>query len=375
MESVKISSKDTIVMNLVHYFITEKNYNPVIIHGINDEIWLENMKSDYKLIRIVSHYIHNNEQLDMDNFRTKQISKKLRKKTFSWNMNMLNIYIDLGDTVKLQNNDSHFLNYFIHSMSDIKKQNLVELFPDIIEKTNHDEKGMALLLKITEDINRNNVEKNQKIDRLFAKKIPYITYIIMALCIVMFFVTMGGTDLQVLLQYGANLDVLTKSGEYYRLVLSMFLHIGIFHIIFNMYALYVIGPQSEGFFGKWKYLIIYFTSGICGSIMSMAFNPNTISVGASGAIFGLFGALLYFANNYRGYIGSVIKSQIVPVIVINLLLGFMMTGVDIWAHIGGLVGGLITANMLGIKDDDINMSGIPFFLIYIGFLVYLGFVR
>lgn len=375
MDSIKISNKDTMVMNLVHYFITEKNYNPVIIHGINDEIWLENMKSDYKLIRIVSHYIHNNEQLNMDNFRTKQISKKLKKKTFSWNMNMLNIYVDLGDTVKLENKDSHFLNYFIHSMSDIKKQNLVEIFPDIIEKTCHDEKGMELLLKITEDINKNNIEKNQKIDRLFARKIPFITYIIIALCIIMFVITRGGYDIQTLIKYGANLDVLTKYGEYYRLVTSMFLHIGIFHILCNMYALYVIGPQVEGFYGKWKYLIIYFVSGICGSIMSMSFNLNTISVGASGAIFGLFGALLYFANNYRGYIGSVIKSQIVPVIVINLFLGFMITGVDIWAHIGGLVGGIITANMLGTNDEDVKLSGVPFFLIYVGFLIYLGFMR
>lgn len=375
MDTIRISNKDTMVMSLVHYFITEKNYNPVIIHGINDEIWLENMKSDYKLIRIVSHYIHNNEQLNADNFRTKQISKKLKRKTFSWNMNMLNIYVDLGDTVKLENNDSHFLNYFIRSISDIKNKDLKEIFPDIIEKTRHDEKGMALLLKMTEDINKNNIEKNRKIDKLFAKKIPYISYIIMAICIIMFVITMGGTNLQILLKYGANLDILTKSGDYFRLVSSMFLHMGIFHILFNMYALYIIGPQVEGFFGKWKFVIIYFASGICGSIMSMAFNPNTISVGASGAIFGLFGALLYFANNYRGYIGSVIKSQIVPVIAINLVLSFMIQGVDIWAHIGGLIGGLITANMLGTNDEDVKLSGIPFFIIYVGFLIYLGFIR
>ncbi len=375
MDNVKISNKDAMVMSLVHYFITEKNYNPVIIHGINDEIWLENMKSDYKLIRIVSHYIHNNEQLNMDNIRTKQISKKLRKKTFSWNMNMLNIYVDLGDTVKLENNDSHFLKYFIKNLSDINKANLKEIFPDIIEKTRHDEKGMALLLKITEDINKNNIEKNQKIDRLFAKKIPYVTYIIITLCVIMFAITRGGYDIQTLLRYGANLDLLTKSGEYYRLFTSIFLHMGILHILCNMYALYIIGTQAEGFFGKWKYLLVYLISGICGGIMSLAFNPNTVSAGASGAIFGLFGALLYFANNYRGYIGSVIKSQIVPVIIFNLFLGFVITGVDIWAHIGGLIGGLITANMLGTKDEDIKLSGLPIFLIYVGFLIYLGFMR
>ena len=95
MEQVKINNKDVIVMNLTHYFITEENYNPVVVHGINDEIWLENMNSDYKIIRIVSKYIHNNEQLNFDRFRSKQITKKLKKKTFSFKMNVINIYIDL----------------------------------------------------------------------------------------------------------------------------------------------------------------------------------------------------------------------------------------------------------------------------------------
>ena len=66
MEQVKINTKDIVIMNLTHYFITEQNYNPVVVHGINDEIWLENMNSDYKIVRIVSKYIHNNEQLNFD---------------------------------------------------------------------------------------------------------------------------------------------------------------------------------------------------------------------------------------------------------------------------------------------------------------------
>ena len=68
MEQVKIDTKDVVVMNLTHYFITEQNYNPVVVHGINDEIWLENMNSDYKIVRIVSKYIHNNEQINFDKF-------------------------------------------------------------------------------------------------------------------------------------------------------------------------------------------------------------------------------------------------------------------------------------------------------------------
>ena len=137
MENIKMTGKDVVVMNLVHYFITEKNYNPVVVRGVNDEIWLENMKSDYKLVRIVSHYIHNNEQLNYDYFRTKQISNKLKRKTFSFNMSVLNIYVDLGDNVNISNDDEHFMSVFINKMKDINNKYLLEIFPDIAEKTGH----------------------------------------------------------------------------------------------------------------------------------------------------------------------------------------------------------------------------------------------
>ncbi len=376
MENIKMTGKDVVVMNLVHYFITEKNYNPVVVRGVNDEIWLENMKSDYKLVRIVSHYIHNNEQLNYDYFRTKQISNKLKKKTLSFNMSVLNIYVDLGDNVNISNDDEHFMSVFINKMKDINNKYLLKIFPDIVEKTGHKEKGMELLFKITDDINKSNVKKNAKLDKLFSKKTPYITYIIMGICFIMFLITGMGNDTGVLIEYGANLDVLVKNGEYYRLLTSMFLHSGLLHLFFNMYALYIIGPQVESFFGKTKYLIIYLLSGISGSLLSVAFNVNTVSVGASGAIFGLFGALLYFGYNYRGYLGNVIKSQILPVVIINLIFGFISTGVDVAGHIGGLIGGIIVSSVLGSSDEKgIDINRIIICLIYFVFIIYLGLFR
>ena len=235
---------------------------------------------------------------------------------------------------------------------------------------------MELLFKITDDINKSNVKKNAKLDKLFSKKTPYITYIIMGICFIMFLITGMGNDTGVLIEYGANLDVLVKNGEYYRLLTSMFLHSGLLHLFFNMYALYIIGPQVESFFGKTKYLIIYLLSGISGSLLSVAFNVNTVSVGASGAIFGLFGALLYFGYNYRGYLGNVIKSQILPVVIINLIFGFISTGVDVAGHIGGLIGGIIVSSVLGSSDEKgIDINRIIICLIYFVFIIYLGLFR
>ena len=123
-------------------------------------------------------------------------------------------------------------------------------------------------------------------------------------------------------------------------------------------------------------MVIYFFSGISGSLLSIGFNPDSLSVGASGAIFGLFGALLYFGYNYRGYIGTIIRSQILPIVFYNLCIGFIIQGIDVAAHIGGLIGGLLVANMLGtIENKKYNLSNLLLFLMYFGFLVYFALFR
>lgn len=379
MEHILIDDKEVTIMNLIHYFITEKNYNPVIVHGIKDEIWLENMNSTYKIIRIISRHIHNDEQLDFNRFRSKQITRKLKTKTFSFKMDVLSIYIDLGDNVtKLDKNDGDNLSIFVKNIQDVgKNSTIMNVFPDIMEKTCHKEEGMQLLLKITDDINASNERKNKKMEKIFSSKKPYITIILIVLCIIMFILTGGGISTELLVKYGANSNVLVKNGEIYRLFTSMFLHAGIIHIFLNMYSLYIVGPKVEDFFGKWKYLLIYLISGISGSLLAVALNTDSIiSVGASGAIFGLFGALLYFGYNYRGYIGAIVRSQILPIVVYNLLMGFFIPGIDMYGHIGGLIGGFIMANMLGtIENKKYSLNNIMIFIIYFGFLIYLAIFR
>ena len=380
MNNVVINDKDVIVMNLVHYFVTEKNYNPVVVHGINDEIWLENMNSEYKIVRIVSRYIHNNEQLDFNKFRSLQITKKLKLKTLSLKMNVLSIYIDYGDNVtKTVQEDSKNKNLevFIKSLDDLKDNPAVlKVFPDITTKTYHDEKGIELLFKITDDINGTNERKNAKMEKIFSTKKPIVTFGIILICIIMFILSGGGYNTYKLVAYGANFSALVRNGEVYRLVSYMFLHAGILHIVLNMYSLFIVGPRVEDFFGKWKYLLIYLFSGICGGLLSIGLTPNTVSVGASGAIFGLFGALIYFGYSYRGYIGAIVRSQVLPVVIYNLLMGLFIPGIDMWGHVGGLIGGILTANMLGtIENKKYNVSNIILFVIYFAFLIYLGIYR
>ena len=189
----------------------------------------------------------------------------------------------------------------------------------------------------------------------------------------------GSENTLTLIMFGANNRYLVQQGEIWRLVTSMFLHIGIAHLLVNMYSLYIIGRQLEGFLGKIKYLIVYLGSGILGSLLSIVVH-SSISAGASGAIFGLLGSLLYFGYHYRLYLGTVLKTQVIPIIIINLLIGFLVPGIDNFAHIGGLVGGYLITMALGVpgkskKSDRIN--GIIVLILLVAFLSYMlfGYLR
>ena len=374
-----LDSKNIIVMKLLHYFITEKNYNPIILQGVENEIWLENLDEEYQVVRIVSGYIHNDEQFAFDKFKTKRIVKKISKKTLSFNMNVLSIFLNLGENVteKLDANPNA-LCVKIDDEDDLKKSSVLKnTFPDLKEKSKFEEKGFELFLKITSDINKHNDEDAKKVEKIFSPKTPYITYGIIIINILLYIIplVLGSYD-YVVTKFGVN-STLIKSGEYYRLFTGIFMHANILHLFFNCYALYVIGAQVESYLGKTKYILIYLYSGIVGALFSCLFTKG-LSIGASGAIFGLMGALLYFGYYYRVYLGNVLKSQLIPLIILNLVLGFLNTSIDNAAHIGGLIAGILITFGLGVKDKSSNfekVNGIIVSLIFIGFLVYMAIFR
>jgi rhomboid protease GluP len=173
------------------------------------------------------------------------------------------------------------------------------------------------------------------------------TYILIILNILMFFISsfLSGNifdmNTDVLIKLGAKYNPLIIQGEYYRLIAAMFLHGGLIHIVFNMYALRAIGVFIEREYGKIKFLIIYFLGGILGSYFSFLFSPG-VSIGASGAIFALLGAALIYGIKMRKSIGKEFLSNIIQVIAINLFLGVSISNIDNFGHIGGLLGGIIT---------------------------------
>lgn len=378
-----ITNIDENVMKLLNYFITVKGYNPIILHGAENEIWLENMDSDYRIVRIVSNYIHNDEQFKFNVFRTKQIVKKIKKQTFSLNMNTISFYVNLGENVnldKFENENNVSVN--VKSIEDLNASSIVmKSFPDITDETDFKESGIELFAKLTENINKKNEKNNSIAADVFKRKIPYVTLGIILINFVMFLLMYlfgnGSEDVVTLVNFGALYKSLVLRGDYFRLITCAFLHIGVWHLLINSYSLYVIGSQLESFLGRSKFLFVYLVSALGGSLMSITFN-SYVSAGASGAIFGLLGSLLYFGYNYRVFLGNVMKSQIIPLIILNLSFGFIAKGVDNAAHVGGLIAGCLATMAVGLKHKTSNfekINGLIVLIIYILFLGYVGIFR
>lgn len=183
---------------------------------------------------------------------------------------------------------------------------------------------------------------------------PVITYILLAVIVVVWVIEelLGGSgDINVLIFMGAKVNELIAQGEYWRLFTPIFLHGSFEHLLFNGLALFLWGRYIEGLFGKVKYLSIYIIAGLFGSLASYIMSPS-VSIGASGAIFGLFGTLLYFRIRQRELYNKIFGIQVVIIIGLNLFNGFVQPGIDNWGHVGGLIGGFLSAYAFGLLGED-----------------------
>lgn len=376
----KVDKKDQLLMQLTHYFITVENYTPIVVKGVKNEIWLENLDAEYRIVRINANYIHNDEQLEFDLFKIKNIVKQIKKKTLSFKVKTLNIFLDLGTNANIKDDDK-IKCLALEGEKNLKKnKELNAMFPALKDNLVETDDGLEFVMNVTNDINVKTEKENREFERVFKKKKPTVTVTLIAINVLIYIISTFGLlteSFDWLSAFALNRFNVVEVGQIYRLITSAFMHEEIIHLLMNMYALYIIGTQVESYIGKPKYLFIYLFSAISGSLLSCVTHTDASwSLGASGAIFGLMGTLIYFGYHYRLYLDSALKSQIIPLVILNLAMGFIIQGIDNAAHIGGLVGGLFITMALGVKNktsvqDSIN--GAICSIIFIGFMSYLLF--
>src|SRR5580693_2723073 len=172
---------------------------------------------------------------------------------------------------------------------------------------------------------------------------------------------------QISLHFGANFGPYTLSGEWWRLFTYMFLHGGAMHILFNMWCLWDLGRLCESLYGRWTFGVLYLICGLGASLASVIWNVQVLSVGASGAIFGLAGALIaaFKLGEFsvpRSALSGTLRS-LGAFVVYNLIFGFALPGIDNTAHIGGLITGLVVGALIALvapREEQASRRGAIF---------------
>jgi membrane associated rhomboid family serine protease len=193
--------------------------------------------------------------------------------------------------------------------------------------------------------------------------VPQLTYVLIAINVIVWLAEgstgsslAGGTGGGTVFTKGALFGpLIAHSHEYWRLLTAGFLHLGFLHLLFNMIFLYVMGPMLEQAIGRLNFTAVYFASLFAGSFGALLFQPDVPTVGASGAAFGVLGALMAFARARRI---SIWQSGLGPTLAVNVVLGLTFKGISIGGHVGGFVGGLICGWLIAELGERRRLAGV-----------------
>lgn len=202
--------------------------------------------------------------------------------------------------------------------------------------------------------------RSDSMEKTKVQKIAYINIGIMIINVIVFlWVEWGGSSESALwmVKHGAVfIPYIIENGEYYRLFTAMFLHFGVEHLIHNMLILFIVGGNLERALERIKYLLFYLLCGVGSNLVSMLFHMNKdemiVSAGASGAIFGVVGGLLWAVIRNKGHLEELNTKQIAFMMLVSLYLGFLEQGVDNTAHVSGAVIGFVLSILLYRKPKE-----------------------
>ncbi|QWC24990.1 rhomboid family intramembrane serine protease [Bacillus haikouensis] len=344
------------------YLIEQKHYRILNLSQEQDEIWFEStVLKDPDVIRLRLKDLDWGSWLERDIEQTVRNADMIRKKLRKRNMKMKNIYITTYPPVDgaegMITDDSHVGKAAVESILIDESTGKETLKQDTLFSDGDWELPPEVLEANVEWMRRSAVNasaKQAKRDReLFEKRKPFFTYLFIAVQLIMFAILEmngGSQDPQTLIKYGAKYNPLIIEGEWWRLITPIFLHIGLLHLLMNTLALYYLGIAVERIYGRIRFVFIYMLSGIAGSFASYLFTSN-LSAGASGAIFGCFGALLYFGVLYPKIFFRTMGFNIIAVIILNLAFGFTVPGIDNAGHLGGLAGGFLAAGIVSVPGN------------------------
>lgn len=350
--------EDYLFWKLAHFLIHKKEYRLLRISSSQEELWFERVENkQVPIIRLRRFDLDWSNWLARDIENSGNNGEAIRRQFIRGEANVLNLYVSAYPPV----DDYEFLlsgkkilktniTTKVITRDNFKKEisDLQHVFSEEILLENKEEYSFNEIEHLKNATLETAIERIKDEKRMFENGKPLFTYLFMILQIIAFLFLEwrgGSTNTATLIQYGAKFNPLIIEGEWWRFFTPILLHIGFFHLFMNTLALYYLGPTIERIYGRMRFLFIYLVAGFSGSLASFLFTTS-LSAGASGAIFGCFGALLYFGINYRSLFFRTMGFNVLVVIAINLSLGFTIPGIDNAGHLGGLVGGFLAASIV-----------------------------
>lgn len=356
--------EDYLFWHIIKKLTFQHGYSVLTMSEDQNEVWLENNRNNNSpVLRFMRHDFNWANVLKHDLNRTAGNGENIRKQLFKKPISVLNTYITQFKPVDeyesylkngLKNNKT-----IINSIM-IDSETLSEGIQKFEEKL-----GFSVLQEgeLPSDVEENDIqqlkqsvlhsaiEKRQEEQKMFQYGKPFFTKIFLGIQVLIFIwmeIVGSSESTRTLVEFGAKYNPLILEGEWWRFITPVFLHIGLLHLLMNSVAVYYIGSEVEKIYGSVRFFLIYLVAGFTGVVASFVFSDGVVSAGASGAIFGCFGALLYFGVVNPKLFVRTMGTNIIVLILINLVLGFTISGIDNAGHIGGLVGGFLATAAVGV---------------------------
>ncbi|WP_042350096.1 rhomboid family intramembrane serine protease [Bacillus massiliigorillae] len=359
--------EDFLFWHIIKKLTLQHGYSVLTMSEDQNEVWLENnQKNNSSVLRFMRHDFDWANVLKHDLNRTAANGENIRKQLFKRPITVLNTYITQYKPVDeyesyikngLKNNktiinsniiDSEGLSEGIQKLEEKLGFSLlnVEEIPSNIEEND--------IKKMKQEVLHSAIQKRQEEQKVFQNGKPWFTKIFLGIQVLIFIIMeiVGSSEsTATLVEFGAKYNPLMLEGEWWRFITPMFLHIGFLHLLMNSVALFYLGSEVEKIYGNARFFLIYLFAGFAGVVASFVFSNGTVAAGASGAIFGCFGALLYFGIVNPKLFLRTMGTNIIVLILINLVLGFTISGIDNAGHIGGLIGGFLATAAVGIPKQ------------------------
>ncbi len=385
--------EDFVYWKIANFLVTKRNYQAFYISRDHEEIWLENIKDKERpVIRLRRFDIDWSNWIRNDLEHVILFGEQIKKSYLKKELPILNIYFSMEAPIDPY--EQYFANLVKAEEQGIVIRSLLVTGSALVKDLRQVEELLGVRFQI--DLEREYesfevdrlkwhtleriAEKKREEERLFHQDQPRFTYIFIGIQIFIFLLMElfgSSRNTLILILFGAKYTPLILEGQWWRLITPMFLHIGIIHLLMNSMALYFLGTTVERIFGRFRFLFIFLLAGFMGNVASFVFSPQSISAGASGGIFGLFGALLFFGLVHPRPFFRTMGANIITLVGINLLIGFL-PGIDFAGHLGGLVGGFLAAAIVSLpREKNFPRQIIAFIatLLITIFGLYFGFNR